>query len=116
MIVIPDTGGLVEAAYPDYGVARELPAELEPFQVTLVIGQEIFAEELERAFLQAEQRVGLEDLVVELGLRGLPVEGAHRRRTGQQQELALQRVGSGPTRAKHRQHDQQPRNAHASPL
>jgi len=76
MIVIPDTGGLMEAANPQHGVIGQLPAELKAFQVPFVIRDQVLAEQLQGTFLEAQEQVGLHDLVVDLGVLRAAIESA----------------------------------------
>jgi hypothetical protein len=89
MVVVPDAGRLVITAYPDDRVLSGLPAELEAFEVSLVIGQQEFAKELERAPLDSEQGVDLHHLVDDLRNGRLPVEGPDGLCTRHQQQLVL---------------------------
>ena len=65
-------------------------ALVQALEVALVIGFEIFAEQLDGPLLQGQQRVGLDDLILNLGARGLPVECADGLHTGQEEELVLE--------------------------
>src|SRR5215472_17882113 len=75
MVVVPDTGWLVIATDPDHRVLARLPAELEALEVALVVREEIFAKELERASLDAEQGVDLNDLIDDFRDRRRTIEG-----------------------------------------
>src|SRR5690242_1871971 len=112
MVVVPDARGLVIAADPDDGVTRELPAELEAFEVPLVIRKQVLTEQAKRALLQAQQRVGLNDLVINLGFGCLPVESAYRDGTRKKHELVLQGIPACGMSEQQGQNEQESRNAH----
>src|SRR6516165_4788811 len=78
VVVVPDTRWLVIPAYPDHRVLSGLPAELEALEVVLVIGDQVFAKELERTPLDGEQGVDLHDFIDDLRNRRLPIEGPGR--------------------------------------
>src|SRR5579862_947624 len=92
VVVIPDTGGLVKAAQPDDRVTRQLPAELEAFEIAFVIRYQVFTEYLEGPVLQTENHVSLQHFVDYVGDWRLTVKSSHRLRAWQEQELMLERV------------------------
>ena len=58
VLVIPDAARLMKASEPDHRALGRLPADLEAFEVGFMIGQQVFAEDLEGVALQTEEDVG----------------------------------------------------------
>jgi hypothetical protein len=59
-----------------------------------VLRKQVLAEQPESSFLQAQQRVGLHDLVINLGFGGLTVESAYRDGAGKKHEFVLKGIAT----------------------